>query len=196
VFSTFWIFRSRGVRQGGGFYLSVQDAIDMVCLCQERGIPVLGLSGFWLSETTTQPSLAHEVEFSDAASSWEQSRDYLEGQLGSGMFFEIDTDEYTVRVPRPEELSDLERELKDQGIWAGRSLKLKAADAIEMVSRYQEADQSILGVECFEHAGLVMVAQLEKGLDLSSSVDDCWGDARCFLKQYLGSDLYFDIVTP
>lgn len=89
-------FRRRGITRGGTLFLEAEDALELVRLCRERGVPVLGVDGVRITEQSTQPDLRHSVDFSEeddsgepCRGSWAEAERFLRERIGSGLFFEV-----------------------------------------------------------------------------------------------------------
>jgi len=86
-------FQSVGQRRGGVLFLTPNDAIHMVNRAREENIRVLGIDGFFLRPSETEPSLEHSIDLSlpgqSPADSWEVAQRFLERYLNSSMHFEV-----------------------------------------------------------------------------------------------------------
>jgi hypothetical protein len=76
--------------RGGLVLFPVSTAIRFVERCKELKIQILGVDGFFLTKSTTQPSLEDSVDLSKMESErYELAIDFLSQRSQSGMFFEI-----------------------------------------------------------------------------------------------------------
>ncbi len=88
-------FRTVGVTRGGLLMLRPADAIQMVRRCRELDIEVLGIDGFFLTATTTQPTMENSIDLSGSrkptsnAEGWETAEAFIAQRSTSDLFFEI-----------------------------------------------------------------------------------------------------------
>lgn len=86
-------FREQGIQRGGVLMLPPRVALAMVERARQLGCRVLGIDGFYLTPTSTEPSLAHSIDLSARAPAdgdcWAAAEAFLEGQLASGLYFEV-----------------------------------------------------------------------------------------------------------
>ena len=91
-------FAKRGMRRGGIFVLSPQDALDFVFRCRQEGLRIAGIDGFRITSKTTQPFTEHSVDFSigsnflGSMNTWDEAEAFLRARLGLDLFFEIVTE--------------------------------------------------------------------------------------------------------
>jgi hypothetical protein len=67
-------------------------ALEMVRRARSARIPILGIDAFHLGPTSTQPDLAHSVDYSGAScrsNPWSEAEAFLEDRISSGMYFEV-----------------------------------------------------------------------------------------------------------
>jgi hypothetical protein len=74
------------VVRGGIALYQADAALEVVTAAQRDGIEVLGIDGFFMTDTSTQPSMDHSADFSDGSA---DAVAFLHSQLGSGMYFEV-----------------------------------------------------------------------------------------------------------
>lgn len=89
-------FMSRGIVRGGELLLSPQDALDMVSRCRELRVRLLGIDGFRVTPTSTQPLLEESTDFTRSHSiedTWEEARAFLAQRAASGLLFEVVTEQ-------------------------------------------------------------------------------------------------------
>lgn len=93
-------FLSKGILEGGIFLLPVNDALQLVRCCRERGIRVLGLDAFWLFETTIQPVMDMSMDYSwpNDENSWSCAESFLSEHANSGLYFEVVVDQEQATV--------------------------------------------------------------------------------------------------
>jgi len=67
----------------------------MVRRCRERGIEILGIDGFILTDTTTQPTMEHSIDLSGSrrpaavADGWEKAERFIAERATTALFFEV-----------------------------------------------------------------------------------------------------------
>lgn len=84
-------FAEKGVLRGGILMLCPSVALVMVRKCREQGIAILGVDGFCLTPTTTQPVMEQSIDVSSLAESdaWSKAESFLVERLDSTLFFEV-----------------------------------------------------------------------------------------------------------
>jgi hypothetical protein len=71
------------------------DAIELVRRCRERGIEVLGVDGFRLTERTTQPVMEQSIDLSGLedlrrrSACWDRAEEFLLQRSTSDLFFKV-----------------------------------------------------------------------------------------------------------
>jgi hypothetical protein len=92
-------FARRGIVQGGTLMLYAEPALEMVERARELGVPILGVDGFWVTETTTQPDMEHSVDLgSGGVDSWDAAAGFIQSRSALGLMFEVVADEDTEDV--------------------------------------------------------------------------------------------------
>ena len=92
-------FEDRGVVRGGELMLRPCDAMVFVAKCRERGVEVLGVDGFRLTEHTIQPVMEQSVDLSQPQKAenlkncWDRAEDFLRPRASSDLFFKVVIDE-------------------------------------------------------------------------------------------------------
>ena len=85
--------RRRAVDRSGVLLLTQQDAFVVIVCARQLGRRVLGVDGFFLTPTTTQPSLDHSIDLSSReyaeADCWAAAQEFLRQQKDSGLHFEV-----------------------------------------------------------------------------------------------------------
>ena len=84
-------FRERGVVRGGILFLRADDAVGLTEAARQRGIRVLGVDAFRLSDDATQPLMQHSVDFSPESREsdlWTKASDFIRRQP-TDLFFEV-----------------------------------------------------------------------------------------------------------
>jgi hypothetical protein len=83
-------FASSAMFRGGVALFPVRTAIEIVKRCKALNIRVFGLDGFFLTETTTEPSLENSIDLSKMeANCHELALEFLFERSNSGMYFEV-----------------------------------------------------------------------------------------------------------
>ncbi len=87
-------FVAKGVLRGGALMLQAQHALELVRSCRERGIRVLGIDAFRLTETTTQPVMEQSTDYSwpNDKDAWSRAESFLTERIDSGLCFEVAVD--------------------------------------------------------------------------------------------------------
>ena len=68
-------FNRRGTLRGGELYLPLGAALDLIRVCEENGLTVVGVEGFVIDGGKTAPLMDAIGDFSGtAAKSWEEYR--------------------------------------------------------------------------------------------------------------------------
>ena len=58
------LFSNRAILRGGIYLYSKPDAIKFIKECEKENIMLLGIDAFFLTATTTQPSMDNSVDYS------------------------------------------------------------------------------------------------------------------------------------
>jgi hypothetical protein len=89
-------FASRAIVRGGLYLLRPLNAVQFVHRCREESIEILGIDGFKITETTTQPLMEQSVDFSSSNSlspvgtnTWDQAIAFLIERKELDLFFEV-----------------------------------------------------------------------------------------------------------
>jgi hypothetical protein len=62
----------------------------MVERARELGVRILGVDGFWITETTTQPDMEHALDSSgDSNHGWDEAAGFLRARADPGLMFEV-----------------------------------------------------------------------------------------------------------
>jgi hypothetical protein len=80
------------VQRGGTTMFSSRSALEVLDWFEARGARILGVDGFYLSDTSTRPSLEDSIGLSDSAGGIAEARRHIELRSDSPLFFEIVTD--------------------------------------------------------------------------------------------------------
>src|SRR5689334_12201497 len=99
-------FREKGITRGGELHLRATDAIAFVRRCRDRGIQVLGVDAFHLTDTTRQPDMHESIDLTswrdplsswrDPAQSsptWDRAEQFLSPRIATELYFVVVTDE-------------------------------------------------------------------------------------------------------
>ena len=83
-------FKSKVVNRNGILLYSKKDAIEFVRMSKKLNVRLLGIDGFFLTETTIQPSMRDSIDFSKEAGLeiYELALGFLE-ERPNNLFFEI-----------------------------------------------------------------------------------------------------------
>jgi hypothetical protein len=83
--------RRRGVVRGGILFLRADDAVGLTDAARQKGIRVLGVDAFRLSDDATEPLMQHSVDFSSESREsdlWTKASDFIRSQP-TDRFFEV-----------------------------------------------------------------------------------------------------------
>jgi hypothetical protein len=58
------LFSERAIIRGGILIFTKQDTLEFIEQCRKSGIGILGIDAFFITETSTQPSMEHSVDYS------------------------------------------------------------------------------------------------------------------------------------
>ena len=71
------------------------EALKIVQLCRERGIEILGIDGFIITEKTTQPMMENSVDYTTTGkiepNTWDKAQQFLKRLSNRDFYFEIVT---------------------------------------------------------------------------------------------------------
>ena len=86
-------FSSRGTLRGGLLLLAPADALALINRAADEGVPILGVDGFRITQTTTESPLEHLADFSSAVSEghgcWQQAEAFVRARSEHGLLFEV-----------------------------------------------------------------------------------------------------------
>jgi hypothetical protein len=85
------IFMGRALNRSGITLYAKQDALDFIEECNKNRIGLLGLDGFFITDTTTQPSLDDSVDFSNdphLQNVYDKAIEFIKGRKDN-LYFEI-----------------------------------------------------------------------------------------------------------
>ncbi len=86
-------FAAQGRKRAGVLFLQPKVALALVRAARERGVRVLGIDGFKLTETTVQPVMEESIDLSadprDWDRSWALAEDFLARRMSTGLYFEV-----------------------------------------------------------------------------------------------------------
>ena len=85
------MFMGKALNRSGIMRYSKHDAIDFIKECNKNGIGLLGLDGFFISGTTTQPSLNDSIDFSANQyfqNVYDEAMEFIKSRKGN-LYFEI-----------------------------------------------------------------------------------------------------------
>jgi hypothetical protein len=94
-----------GVVRGRSMVFNVEYALQIVDICENLGVKVLGIDGFFLSPGITQPSLEDSIDFSNQEGGvYEMARNFMLSRMNSQIHFELILDLVSEEIfhPRPQ----------------------------------------------------------------------------------------------
>jgi hypothetical protein len=66
-----------------------RSALDIVDRCETTGVGILGIEGFYLTDTTTVPQLDHILDLSAGTKAYDVARQFLRHGEGLPLFYEF-----------------------------------------------------------------------------------------------------------
>ncbi|MBR0714160.1 hypothetical protein [Bradyrhizobium liaoningense] len=67
----------------------VRSAFDIIDRCETAGVGILGIEGFYLTDTTTIPQLDHILDLSAGMTAYDVARQFLRHGEGLPLFYEF-----------------------------------------------------------------------------------------------------------
>jgi hypothetical protein len=90
-------FSYLGIERGGINMFRAPEALKIIDICHERGIGILGIDSFIITETTTQPMIENSIDYTargkSEPSSWSLAQEFIESLSKKDFYFEIVTDD-------------------------------------------------------------------------------------------------------
>jgi hypothetical protein len=85
-------FRAFGVGRQRDLFCA-RTAFEVVDRCEQAGVGILGIDGFYLTDTTTMPQDDHVLDLSTSPSAYQAARDFLRRGDGLPLFYEFTLDD-------------------------------------------------------------------------------------------------------
>lgn len=85
------LFSDKALNRGGILLFSKKDALDFIEQCKYLEIVILGIDGFFISESFTQPSLEDSIDYSGTLSNsdiYEKALEFVNNR-NANLYFEI-----------------------------------------------------------------------------------------------------------
>jgi hypothetical protein len=84
-------FISKGIFRGATLLLPAAIALEMVRKCREKNIEILGIDGFQITPTTTQPLMEQSVDLGNTSSgdNWARAEYFLTVRANTDLYFEV-----------------------------------------------------------------------------------------------------------
>jgi hypothetical protein len=86
-------FEKQGIVRGNAIRFPAKAATEVILAVAEAGLRVLGVDGFLITETTTQPLMEHSVDFSGGPAACENdiqaALEFVKARESLGLYFEI-----------------------------------------------------------------------------------------------------------
>ena len=82
-------FSEKAIHRPGIELYSIDDAIELVKLCQKKAIPVLGIDGFKIYGKKIQPSMENSIDLSDQNESYGVALSFLHNRHDLDLLYEI-----------------------------------------------------------------------------------------------------------
>ncbi|CDT22496.1 hypothetical protein MUK51_07405 [Sphingobacterium faecium] len=86
------LFKDRILKRGGLNLYSKEDTLKFIDECEKDTVSILGIDGFYITENSTQPSLANSVDLSGFSMENENIYDLVKSFVAErpgNLFFEI-----------------------------------------------------------------------------------------------------------
>ena len=85
------VFLDKAIQRGGLLLFNHADAMQLINLCKDKNIPILGIDAFFISDGYTHPVMEHSADFSRTAliDSFECASQFLESRKGLDLVYEI-----------------------------------------------------------------------------------------------------------
>lgn len=86
-----FLFSDRAINRGGILLFSKKDALDFIEQCKKLEVVILGIDGFFISESYTQPSLEDSIDYSSTLSNndiYEKALEFVNNR-NANLYFEI-----------------------------------------------------------------------------------------------------------
>ncbi len=80
---------SKAIIRGNTHYYDYENAIELVNICQQNGLTILGIDSFIVTETKTQPFMEHSIDLSDSQNSYKDAKAFLNLKKDLGFVFEV-----------------------------------------------------------------------------------------------------------
>lgn len=80
---------SKAIIRGNTHYYGHENAIELVNICQQNGLPILGVDSFFVTEAKTLPFLEHSIDLSDSQNSYKDAKAFLNLKKDLGFVFEV-----------------------------------------------------------------------------------------------------------
>jgi hypothetical protein len=85
------LFASKAINRGGIYLYSKEIALKFIEECKKQDIPILGIDSFYLTDSTIQPSMDNNIDFSTHSFKkgvFDEAKQFLK-QRGDDLYFEI-----------------------------------------------------------------------------------------------------------
>jgi hypothetical protein len=96
-------FRQHAVRRLGTDYFCRRTALDIVARCEEIKHPIVGIDGYFLTDTTTHQPIEWILDLSKSPLDYDAARQFIEAGAALPLFYEffLGTHEGTANERRP-----------------------------------------------------------------------------------------------
>jgi hypothetical protein len=82
-------FSQHAVRRLGTDYFCRRTALDIVAHCEEMKLPIVGIDGYFLTETTTQQPIEWILDLSKTPFDYGAAREYIAAGAALPLFYEF-----------------------------------------------------------------------------------------------------------
>ncbi len=80
---------SKAIIRGNTHYYRYENAIELVNICQQNRISILGIDSLIVTETKTQPFMEHSIDLSNSQNSYEDAKTFLNLKKDLEFVFEV-----------------------------------------------------------------------------------------------------------
>ncbi|MCC6890474.1 MAG: hypothetical protein IT536_18260 [Hyphomicrobiales bacterium] len=82
-------FAQHAVRRSGTLYFCRRTTLEIIDRCEQLGLPLAGIDGFFLTDTRTHQPLEWILDMSEAPSDYAAARRFVEAGAALPLFYEL-----------------------------------------------------------------------------------------------------------
>jgi hypothetical protein len=90
--------QEKGILKHGLILFYFQDAINLINLCCDHNVPILGIDSFKLFDNRIQPFLEHSIDCSNNTKDYKRILDFINSKKNFDFMFEIVIDHTFVEM--------------------------------------------------------------------------------------------------